>query len=105
MIQPLTEFLVSLADPDAIKKYSNDPEGYMTEVGLSEQCKQAVRSRDLYRIRRLCAREMKDSLHGQLLTRFYEEKDSDFTCAVELGPTDLDDVTAETDHNIVETTD
>src|SRR5260370_211620 len=74
----LTDFLASLAKPEGLKKYSQDPEDYMRCSGLSERQKQAVRDGDLYRMRRLSAMEMTDSPHGQLLVRFYEEIDPEF---------------------------
>jgi precorrin-6B methylase 1 len=97
----LTDFLVSLADQDSLKRYSNDPEDYMAKAGLSEQQKQAVRDGDLYRIRRLSAQEMiNDSLHAQLLTRIFEEKDPEFKFTGNQGPFVDNDVETDTDHEV-----
>jgi precorrin-2 methylase len=89
----LTDFLVSLAKPECLKKYSHDPEAFMSESRLSEQQKQAIRDGNLYRIRRLSAMEMTDSPHGQLLTRFYEEVDPEFKTNIDVGPQNVDDDT------------
>jgi precorrin-6B methylase 1 len=110
----LTDFLISLADINNLKKYHDDPEHYMTLVGLTEDQKKAVRAGDLYRIRRYSAREMfKESLHARLLTRIFEEKDPEFKFKMDRAeklkieiPFDVDtDHEVETDHDIVQTHD
>jgi hypothetical protein len=59
-------------------RYSQEPEGVMAGLGLSEEQKHAVRTGDLYRVRRLASSEMTESLHAQLLTRFHEANDPNF---------------------------
>ena len=112
MSYELTDFLVAIASHDGLKMYLNDPESYMRKAGLSEEQRQAVRDGDLYRIRRLSAREMiDDSLHAQLLTRIFEEKDPDFKLSGDQGPSIGNEVATEhdvdhdVDHEIVQTHD
>ncbi len=105
MNYPLLDFLISLASSNGLQAYSSDPDRYMESFSLSEKQKHAVRSGDLYRIRRWAANEMPESLHAQLLIQFYEEQDPEFKGNVEAGPTDVDDANHTTEHNIVQTHD
>jgi len=110
----LTDFLISLADINNLKKYTDSPDNYMSSMGLNEAQKQAIREGDLYRIRRYSAQEMyKESLHARLLTRIFEEKDPNFTYKMATAeklkleiPFDVDtDHEVDTDHGIVQTHD
>jgi len=98
----MTDFLTSLSDKDFLQSYLKNPELCMEEAGLSDLQKKAIREGDLYQIRRYAAWEMKNSLHGKLLTRFFDEKTQSLNPRVEISPMELDEVTTETDHNIVE---
>lgn len=73
----LTDFLISLAS-DGIEVYSRNPEEYMESCGLSHLQKEAVRSGSPYRIRRLAAEEMLETVHGQVLTNAFKVLDPHF---------------------------
>src|SRR5688572_10690409 len=109
-----TDFLISLADINKLKGYMNDPKGYMTSVGLTENQQKAIKNGDLYKIRRYSALEMKDdSVHAKLLNTIFEEKDPHFEMNLAFSearkveiPVDVDsDQNVEQDHNIVQTHD
>jgi precorrin-6B methylase 1 len=75
----LTDFLVSLAEPESHKAFSMDPEGYMIRAGLNERQREAIRHGNIYAVRRLAAEEMKDeSLQAQVVNSVYQEVDPDF---------------------------
>lgn len=94
----LTDFLISLCESEGMKKYQLDPDKYMTEQGLSEKQKAAVRSGEFYRLRILAAQEMTESLHGKLITSFHKSKHPESKFGIEAGPSDVDTST-NTNHN------
>ena len=101
MSYKLTDFLVSLANPQSLTEYQRDPDAFMMRAGLDEQQRQAIRDGDLYRIRRLSSEEMlKSSLHAQMLMRIYNEHDPSFKYS-----SVTEDAPVNTDHDIVQTHD
>lgn len=79
MTKPMTDFLVSLADPEKHSSYALDPEAFMRDAGLNEsQCK-AVRLGDKHSLRRFASEEMRDvSVHAKVASELYAELDPNF---------------------------
>ncbi|WP_157661779.1 SAM-dependent methyltransferase [Burkholderia ubonensis] len=74
MSMPLTDFLVTLADPGNYEAYINDPDGFMKRAGLNEKQRIAVKSGSRSAIRLLASEEMNEiSFHAKLATEIYAE--------------------------------
>jgi hypothetical protein len=74
MSMPLTDFLVTLADPENYEAYISDPDGFMKKSGLNDKQRIAVKSGSRSAIRLLASQEMGGlSFHAKIANEIYAE--------------------------------
>jgi len=74
MNMPITDFLVTLAEPENYAAYVRDPDAFMQSVGLNKRQRNAIASGNRTAIRQLASQEMSDvSFHAKLANALYAE--------------------------------
>ncbi|PDS95464.1 hypothetical protein CO659_22745 [Rhizobium sp. S9] len=76
MNKPVTDFLVSLADPTSHSEYNRDPSSFMRLAGLNDIQIKAILAGDKHAVRRFASEEMNDSsVHARLACEVFREND------------------------------